>query len=114
LASEAHSNVTKVLSAAFPIQNGLKQGDALSPLLFNFYLEYAIRKFRENQMELEFNRSRLVYADVNVFTKYKHNNERYNSSVRNKKPLLEDIPKIRLIGMCCVLSRHQNLRKVTL
>jgi hypothetical protein len=24
------------LSDSFPIQNGLKQGDALSPLLFNF------------------------------------------------------------------------------
>jgi hypothetical protein len=26
----------------FPIRNGLKQGDTLSPLLFNFALEYAI------------------------------------------------------------------------
>jgi hypothetical protein len=32
------------LSDTFPIQNGLKQGDALSPLLINFALEYAIRK----------------------------------------------------------------------
>jgi len=29
----------KHLSDAFPIQNGLKQGDALSLLLFNFALE---------------------------------------------------------------------------
>jgi hypothetical protein len=34
----------KSLSDAFPIQNGLKQGDALEPLLFNFALECAIRK----------------------------------------------------------------------
>jgi hypothetical protein len=32
------------LSDSFPIQNGLKQGDALSPLLFKLPLEYAIRK----------------------------------------------------------------------
>jgi hypothetical protein len=36
--------IGKYLSDNFPIQNGLKQGDALSPPLFNFALEYAIRK----------------------------------------------------------------------
>jgi len=35
--------VGKNLSDMFPIRNGLQQGDALSPLLFNFTLEYAIR-----------------------------------------------------------------------
>jgi hypothetical protein len=39
--------VGKHLSVNFPIQNGLKQGDALSPLLFNFALESAIRKVQE-------------------------------------------------------------------
>jgi hypothetical protein len=29
--------VSKHLSDSFPIQNGLKQGDALSSLLFNFF-----------------------------------------------------------------------------
>jgi hypothetical protein len=36
--NETYSKVRigKHLSGSFPIQNGLKQGDALSPLLFNF------------------------------------------------------------------------------
>ena len=34
--------VGKHLSEMFPIKNGLKQGYALLPLLFNFALEYAM------------------------------------------------------------------------
>jgi hypothetical protein len=46
--NEMYSKVCigKHLSDNFPIQNGLKQGDALLLLLFNFALEYAIRKIR--------------------------------------------------------------------
>jgi hypothetical protein len=38
----------KHLSETFPVKNGLKQGDALSPLLLNFALEYAIRRVQVN------------------------------------------------------------------
>jgi hypothetical protein len=41
-------HIGKHLSDNFPIQNGLKQGDALLPLLFNFASDYAIRKVQEN------------------------------------------------------------------
>jgi hypothetical protein len=41
--NETYSKVRtgKQLSDNFPIQKGLKLGDALSPLIFNFALEYA-------------------------------------------------------------------------
>jgi hypothetical protein len=50
---------------SFPIQNCLKQGDALSPLLFNFALEYAIRNFQESQagQKLNWTHHLLAYAD---------------------------------------------------
>ena len=60
--------VGKQLSDMFPIRNGLKE-DALSPLLFNFALDYAIKRVRVNQEGLKINGTHwfLVYADdVNI------------------------------------------------
>jgi len=60
--------VGKNLSDMFHIRNGLKQADALSPLLFNFPLQYAIRRIQVKQYGLKLNGTRqfVHYADDNI------------------------------------------------
>jgi hypothetical protein len=69
----------------FPIQNYVKEGDALSPLLFNFALDYTIRKVQENHVGPNLNVTHQLLAcaddDVNLlgdgidtYHKEKHRN----------------------------------------
>ena len=69
--TETYSRVRagKNVSDRFPIRNGLKQGDALSPMIFNFALEYAIRRVQVNMDGLKLNGTHQLLAytdDVNM------------------------------------------------
>jgi hypothetical protein len=92
------------------IQNGLKQGDALSPLLFNFALEYAIRKVQENQVGQKLNEAHqlLVYADDVILLGDDIDNIKENTQTliyASKEVGLEvNTEKTKYV----LLSRHQN------
>jgi hypothetical protein len=76
--------VGKHLSDIFPVKNGLKQGDALSPLFFYFTVEYAIRKIQVHKDGLKLNGTHqlLVYVDDNIV------GESVHSIKKNKEALL--------------------------
>ena len=102
--------VGRFLSDVFPIHCGLKQGDALSPLLCNFALEYTIRRVQEDGICLELNGKHqlLVYVDdVNMLA------ENLQTSRENTDIIIKASKDIGLEANSKktkyrITSRHQN------
>jgi hypothetical protein len=106
------------LSDKLTIENGLKQGDALSPLLFNFALEYAIRRVKENQEGPILNGTHqlLVCADdVNIV------GENIDTIQRNTEALLDgskevglevnpEKTKYMLVSRCQKAGQRQSIK----
>jgi hypothetical protein len=93
--------ICKQFSDSFPIQNGLKQ-DSLPPF-FYFALEYAIRKFQENQVGLKLNGTHQLLAYVGDVTLQWHNTETVtNASKEVGLEVNADKTKYMLV------SRHQD------
>jgi hypothetical protein len=102
------------LSYSFPIQNGLKQGDALLPLLFNL-VEYDIRKVQENQVGLKLNgtHQHLAYADhVNLL------GDNIDTTKKNSDTLIDASKEVGLEinveeNICCWLVTRMQIKIMT-
>ena len=110
--NETYSSVRvgKHLFDMFPIRDGLKQGVALSQLLFYFGLEYTIRRVRVNHDGLKINSTHqlLVYVDdVNILGGSVHTIKKSTDALvvaSNETGLLVNGDKTKYM----VMSRYRN------
>jgi len=100
-------HIGKNLSDAFPVQNGVKQGDALLPLLFNFRICHQESPRKSGRIGIEC----LVYADNNIL------GENTSSTKKSKDTVLEVSREVSLEvntgkNKYMVMSRHQCRTKL--
>jgi hypothetical protein len=119
--------IGKHLSDNFPIQNGLKQGDALSPLFFNFALHYAIRNIQENQVAVKLNgkhqkllidASKDVGLEVNTekikcMLLSRHQNAGQNHDIKLGNRYFEIVAQFRYLGMTITNQNqiHEGIKR---
>jgi hypothetical protein len=118
--NETYSRVRigRNLCDKFTVQNNLKQRDTLSPLFFNFALEYTIRRVQENQEGLILNGTHqlLSYAfDVKIV------GENIDTIQKNTKSLLDannevglevnpEKTKYMLVSRCQKAGQRQSVK----
>ena len=106
--------VGKHLSDMFLVRNVLKQGDDLSPLLFNFAVDYAIRRVQVNQdgMKLNGTHQLLVFSDdINILGGSVRTITKYTKALFVcSKEIVLDVNADKTKYM--IMSRVQNERRI--
>jgi hypothetical protein len=110
--------IGKYLSDKFLIQNGLKQRDALSPLLLNFAFDYAFRRIQKKRKGLKLNGTHhlLAYADdVNILgesidTIQKNTEALLNTNKEVGVEINPDKPKHVLLSCCRKAGQKHSIK----
>jgi hypothetical protein len=88
-----------------------KQGDVSLPLVFNFALEYVIRKVQENQMRLKINGTHHLLFGAGVGSIFR---DKLNTVKKITEVLTDTTKEVSLEvnrGDLSICSHHQNARK---
>jgi hypothetical protein len=109
--NEIYSRVLigKNLSDKFTTEDGLKQGHALSPLLFNFASEYAIRILYGTHQLLAYANDVIIVGE-NIDTTQKETKELLDASKEVDLEVNVEIIKYKLVSRCQKAGQRQSIK----